>query len=269
MNTGEKEIAAFVEEIGDLKVATGKPERLGGIPRELGTIGFGIGVSIETALEVLSPAIQVSLLGLKVVIQGFDNIGAELAKYLANKGAMIVGISDYWGAAYNSKGIDISKALKYAYAINEEHSIKNCKNTTEIPRDAILHVNCDVLVLSTISEAITAENADQIRAKLVVESGYTSITSQAELLLFRRGVLVLPDLLVNTGGVIGSYVEYLGLDTNDAFAMIDSKIRKNTKQVLDIAMNSETMALPKIVAMKIAMNRVSKAMRQRTSSMEL
>lgn len=269
MNTSEKEIEAFVEEIGDLKAATGKPERLGGIPHELGTTGFGIGVSIETALEVLSQAIQGSLLGLKVAIQGFGNIGAKLAKYLANKGATIVGISDYWGAAYNSKGIDISKALKHAYAINEAHSIKNCKNTTEIPRDAILYVGCDILVLTTISEVITTENADQIKVKLVVEAANTPTTAQAEVMLFRRGVLVLPDLLVNAGGVIGSYVEYLGLGANDAFAMIDSIIRKNTKQVLDTAINSETMALPRMVAMKIAMNRVSKAMRQRTSSMEL
>ena len=80
---------------------------------------------------------------------------------------------------------------------------------------------------------------------------------------------MLPDLLVSAGGIIGSYVEYLDLSANDAFAMIDSKIRKNTKQVLDTTINSETMALPKMVAMKITMNRVSKAMRQRTSSMEL
>ncbi|GAH44194.1 unnamed protein product, partial [marine sediment metagenome] len=96
MNVGEKEIEAFVEEIGDLKAATGKPERLGGIPHELGTTGFGIGVSIETTLEILSQVapIQESLTGLKVTIQGFGNVGSELAKYLSNKGAKVVGIGD-------------------------------------------------------------------------------------------------------------------------------------------------------------------------------
>jgi len=265
MNVGEKEIEAFVEEIGDLKAATGKPERLGGIPHELGTTGFGVGVSIETALGVLSQVapIQESLTGLKVAIQGFGNVGSELAKYLANRGAKVVGISDYWGAVCNPKGIDIPKALKHAYATDEAHSIKKCKGTTEIPRDDVLYIDCDILVPAAVSRVITAENADMIKAKLVIEAANIPTTAQAEEMLFRRGVLVMPDMLVNAGGVIGSYVEYLGKSANEAFAMIDSKIRNNTKQVLEESINSEVMTLPRSAAMKIAMERVSKAMRTR------
>jgi len=265
MNVGEKEIEAFVEEIGDLKAATGKPERLGGIPHELGTTGFGVGVSIETALGVLSQVapIQESLTGLKVAIQGFGNVGSELAKYLANRGAKVVGISDYWGAVCNPKGIDIPKALKHAYATDEAHSIKKCKGTTEIPRDDVLYIDCDILVPAAVSRVITAENADMIKAKLVIEAANIPTTAQAEEMLFRRGVLVMPDMLVNAGGVIGSYVEYLGKSANEAFAMIDSKIRNNTKQVLEESINSEVMTLPRSAAMKIAMERVSKAMRAR------
>ena len=268
MNVGEREIEAFVEEIGDLKAATGKPEKLGGIPHELGTTGFGIGVSIETTLEVLSQVvpIQDSLQGLKVAIQGFGNVGSELAKYLANNGAKVVGLSDFWGAVYNPEGIDMAKALKHAYATNEAHSLKYCKGSTEIPRDDLLYVDCDILVPAAVSKVINANNADLIKAKLVVEAANIPTTPEAEESLFKRGVLVMPDMLVNAGGVIGSYVEYLGKSADDAFAMIDSKIRKNTIEVLKTAINSETITLPRTVAMKIAMDRVSKAMRQRRSS---
>lgn len=265
MNVGEKEIEAFVEEIGDLKSATGKPERLGGIPHELGTTGFGVGVSIETTLEVLSQVtpIQESIKGLRVAIQGYGNVGSELAKYLANKGAKIVGISDYWGAAYNSDGIDVSRSLKHAYATDEAHSIKHCKGITEIQRNDLLYVDCDILVPAAVANVITVENAELIKAKLVVEAANNPTTSLAEQMLFKKGILVIPDMLVNAGGVIGSYVEYLGKSVDDAFAMIDSKIRQNTRQVLENSINTETVTLPRTIAMKIAMERVSKAMRAR------
>jgi glutamate dehydrogenase (NAD(P)+) len=265
MNVGEREIEAFVEEIGDLKAATGKPEKLGGIPHELGTTGFGVGVSIETTLEVLSQAIpiQETLEGLRIAIQGFGNVGSELAKYLANKGGKIVGLSDYWGAVYDSDGIDISKALKHAYATEEANSVKHCKGATEIPRDDLLYVDCDILVPAAVSRVITEDNADRIKAKLIVEAANIPTTAQAEEMLFKRGVLVMPDMLVNAGGVIGSYVEYLGKDADEAFAMIHSKIQKNTKQVLDTSINGETIIMPRRVAMKIAMDRVSRAMRSR------
>jgi glutamate dehydrogenase/leucine dehydrogenase len=268
MNVGEKEIEAFVEEIGDLKAATGKPEKLGGIPHELGTTGFGIGVSIETALEVLSQVVPIkdSLAGLKVAIQGFGNVGSELAKYLANNGAKIVGVSDYWAAVYNRDGIDISKLLKHSYATDEAHSVKHCKGATEISRDDLLYVDCDILVPAAVSKVITAQNASRIKAKLVVEAANIPTTPEAEEMLFKRGILVMPDMLVNAGGVIGSYVEYLGKSADEAFSMIESKIGKNTREVLETAINSGTITLPRTIAMKIAMDRVSRAMRQRSGS---
>lgn len=271
MNIGENEIAAFVEEIGDLKAATGKPERLGGIPHESGTTGFGVGVSIETALEALSQVIPIknSLTGLKVAIQGFGNVGSELAKYLSNKEAKIVGISDYWGAIHNPNGLKVSNTLKHAYATNEANSIIHCKGAKKIPRDNLLYVDCDILVPAAVSNVITAENSDRIKAKIVVEAANNPTTAKAEEILFRRGILVMPDILVNAGGVIGSYVEYIGKSADEAFEIIDSKIRKNTNQVLETSINSETMTLPRAVALKIAKERVYKAMMHRTSSKEL
>jgi len=268
MNVGEEEIEAFVTEIGHQKAATGKPERLGGIPHELGTIGFGVGVSIETTLEVLSQVAQFqkSLTGLRVAIQGFGNVGSMLSKYLSNKGAKIVGISDYFGAIYNPEGIDILRALKHTCANDEAHSIKNCKGATEIQRDDLLYVDCDILVPAWISNVITEKNADFLKAKLVVEAANNPTTRTAEEMLFKKGILVIPDLLANAGGVIGAYVEYSGLSADKAFAIIDSKIRENTRQVLKSSVNSETITLPRAVTINMAKERVSKAMRARHGS---
>jgi len=265
MNVGEKEIEAFVEVIGDRQAATGKPEHLGGIPHELGTTGFGVCISIERALPVLSNAypIEESLTGMKVVIQGFGNVGSELAKYLAEKDAKVVGISDYWGAIYDPEGIDISKALRHAYATEEDQSIKNFKGAKEIPRDDLIYLDCDILVPAAISNVITAENASQINARLVVEGANIPTTKEAEEILFKQGILVLPDLLVNAGGVIGSYVEYLGKGADEAFSMIESKIGENTKLVMEKAIEDSTIIPPRKVAIEIAMERVSEAMRKR------
>ncbi|MFX0068926.1 MAG: Glu/Leu/Phe/Val dehydrogenase [Promethearchaeota archaeon] len=265
LNIGEREIEAFVTEIGDLKSATGKPERLGGIPHELGTTGFGVGVSIETTLEILSQVapIQDKLPGLKVAIQGFGNVGSGLARYLSNKGAKIVGLCDYWGAVHNPKGIDISCASKHAGATYEAQSVKHCKGTIEIPSYDFLYLDCDILVPAAVANVITIENEYRIKAKIIVEAANNPVSPLAEEMLFRRGVLTMPDILVNAGGVIGSYAEYLGRNADEAFALIDSRIRKNTKQVIEASLNSETLTLPRMVAMKIAMERVSKAMRNR------
>jgi len=265
VNVGEKEIEAFVEEIGNPKAATGKPDHLGGIPHELGTTGFGVGVSIETTLDILSQVtpIQQTLQGIRVVIQGFGNVGSELAKYLGNKGAKIIGVSDFWGAAYSQNGFDIPKILKHAYATDEAHSIKSCKSGTQIRRDDVLYLDCDVLVPAAVSNAITSQNADRIKAKLVFEAANNPTTPEAEEKLFKRGILVIPDMLVNAGGVIGSYVEYLGKNVDQAFAMINSKIQQNTRAVLEEAINGGTVALPRSVAMRISANRVSNAMHSR------
>lgn len=266
MNVGEKEIEAFVEEIGSMKAATGKPEQRGGIPHELGTTGFGVGVAIEKTLEVLSKAVKIqeTLEGLKVVIQGFGNVGSELLKYLTHHGAQIIGISDYWGAAYNPKGIDPTKALRHAYALNEGHSIKHCKGATGIPRDDVLYLDCDVLVPSAVSNVITEHNASKIKASLIFEAANNPTTKEAEQMLFQRGILVIPDCLVNAGGVIGSYVEYIGGNADEAFAIIDAKIRQNTQLVIEGAINHDSIMLPRAVAMRIAQQRVLEAMGNRT-----
>jgi glutamate dehydrogenase (NAD(P)+) len=111
INVGEKEVAAFVETIGDLQGATGKPINLGGIDHNVDMAGFGIGVALEINLQVLQDIIQLpkSISETRIVIQGFGSVGCGTAKYLYNKGAKIVAVNDNWGTLYNPNGIDITK----------------------------------------------------------------------------------------------------------------------------------------------------------------
>jgi len=262
MNAGEKEIEAFVKEVGDLRAATGKPTRLGGIPHETGTTGFGVVVAIEAMLEGVKGEMPLpkSLQGARVVVQGFGNVGSELAKFLQAKGARIVAICDYWSAIHNEKGIDITKVARFAYAKNEAQSVGNYKDARKIPRDNIFDIECDFFVPAAVGNVITMETASRLKAKAVVEAANNPTTSEAERFLHKKGVLVLPDVLVNAGGVIGSYAEYKGKSVDEAFALIDSKIRKNTELVLDRSLQAGT--IPRLVALDIAMERVAEAMAQ-------
>jgi len=260
MNVGEKEIEAFVNEVGDLRAATGKPEHLGGIPHETGTTGFGVAVAIEAMLERVKGEIPLpkSLSEVKVVIQGFGNVGSELAKFLHAKGAKVIALCDYWSAIRGEKGIDITKAARFAYAKSEAQSLASYKEAKKIPRDSIFDIECDIFVPAAVGNVITMETAPRLKTKAIVEAANNPTTSEAEKFLHKKGVPVLPDFLVNAGGVIGSYAEYKGQTIDEAFSLIDSKIRKNTTLVLDRSLQTGTM--PRFVAMDIAMERVAEAM---------
>lgn len=260
MNVGEKEIEAFVNEVGDLKAATGKPEHLGGIPHETGTTGFGVAVAMEAMLQHGDGRLSLpgSLNNVRVAIQGFGNVGSELARFLCAKGARIVAICDYWSAIHDEKGIDLAKVSKFAYAKSESQSLANCKEAKRIPCDAIVDVDCDIFVPAAVGNVLTMETAPRLKAKAVLEAANNPTTSDAERYLHRKGVMVLPDILVNAGGVIGSYAEYKDKNPDEAFGLIYSKIRENTALVLDRSIQTGTM--PQVVAMEIAKERVTDAM---------
>jgi len=260
MNVGEKEIEAFVETVGDRQAATGKPAKLGGIPHELGTTGFGVGVALENSFEIIGDTIGLpkDLADTRVVIQGFGNVGLWIAKFLSNKGAKIVALSDYWGTIYNKEGIDIDQAEKHAYATSEQASIKNYGKGTVLSRDAILGLDCDILVPCAVGNVINEGTWSLIKAKMIVEGANNATVQVAERLLFEKDVIIVPDFLANAGGVIGSYVEYKNGTEEEAFSMIESKIKKNTECVISDAMDRKL--TPRQVALEIAQQRIMDAM---------
>ena len=260
MNVGEKEIEAFVNEVGDLRAATGKPEHLGGIPHETGTTGFGVAVALEVMLQRCKGHLPLpdSMNNVRVAIQGFGNVGSELARFLCAKGARIVAICDYWSGIRDDKGIDFAKVSKFGYAKSESQSLRNCREAKKIPCDAIFDIDCDIFVPAAAGNVLTMETAPRLKAKAVLEAANNPTTSEAERYLHRKGIVVLPDILVNAGGVIGSYAEYKDKTSDEAFGLIDSKIRQNTTLVIDRSIETGTM--PRAVAMEIAKERVTEAM---------
>ncbi len=263
MNVGEKEIEAFVETIGDRQAATGKPAELGGIPHELGTTGFGVGVALERTVEMIGGKINLpkDFEDTRVIVQGFGNVGLWVAKYMFNKGAKIVALNDYWGTLYNSEGIDVNEAEKYAYATSEHMSIKNCNQGSVLPRDAILGLDCDILIPCAVGNVINEGTCHSIKAKMIVEGANNATSPLAERLLFEKGVIIVPDFLANAGGVIGSYVEYKNGTEEEAFSLIESKIKKNAESVISDAI--ERKLSPRQVALEIAQQRIMNAMEKR------
>ena len=185
-----------------LGVVTGKPLVIGGsLGREEATS--------RGALFVLRDAVaklDKSLAGMKVVVQGFGNVGSYLAQFLHQEGAIVVGISDSTTALANPKGIDVPAALAHK---RETGSLVGLKDAEVITDAELLELDCDILAPCALEQAITDENADRIKASIICEGANGPVTPDADVILEAKGVLILPDILANAGGVVVSYFEWV------------------------------------------------------------
>jgi len=223
MGTGETDMAWVRDEIGR---AVGLPAVLGGIPLdELGATGYGLAVCAETLQE----AGLLELRGARVVVQGFGAVGRHAALRLAERGAVVVGVSDSLGATYDPGGLAVDALALF----KRDHPVAGFPGGTGVPRDDLLALECDVFVPAAQPDVITKRNVDALRAKCVLQGANIPVTADAELELHQRGVLTIPDVIANAGGVICAAVEYRGGDRDQAFATIRTKIRENTLELLD------------------------------------
>lgn len=250
VNTGEEEMRWFVEGNGSLDSCTGKPKDLGGLPHELGSTGFGVYISTKIALEFLG----LDVANTKVTIQGFGNVGSFTAKYLFEAGAKIIAVSDSKGTIYDEKGLDIEKIMEVK---KQTGSVINYKGGKVLPSDAIFAIPTDVLIPAALSDAINESNVDKIKTKMIVEAANIPMKESFEDLFFKKGVLVIPDFVANAGGVISSYAEYKGYDEKKAFKLIEEKIKKNTKIVLEESKRRNIK--PRDAALEVAKARILQA----------
>ena len=185
-----------------LGVVTGKPLAIGGsLGREEATA--------RGALYVLRGAARkrdLRLDGATVAVQGFGNVGRHLARLLAQDGAKIVALSDSAGGIHNPNGIDVAAAIAHKH---ETGSLGALPDTEPISNDDLLLLDVDVLAPSALEQVITESNADRIKASIVVEGANGPVTPAADEILEQNGVLILPDILANAGGVIVSYFEWV------------------------------------------------------------
>jgi glutamate dehydrogenase (NAD(P)+) len=185
-----------------LGVVTGKPLTLGGsLGREEAT-ARGALFCLQSALQRQQREME----GLRVAIQGFGSVGSSLARFVSELGARVVAISDSSGARYAEGGLDVDAAFAHKRAGG---AIADLDDGDALERDDLLLVDCDVLAPCALEQAITDANAAQVKARLVLEGANGPVTPGADEILEAAGVLVLPDVLVNAGGVVVSYFEWV------------------------------------------------------------
>jgi glutamate dehydrogenase (NAD(P)+) len=185
-----------------LGVVTGKPLTIGGsLGREEATARGGL-----YCLRDAASKLGTSLEGQRVAVQGFGNVGSFLAKFIAQDGAKVVAVSDSQGGLYNSEGIDVDAAIAHK---QETGSLDGLRGAERITNEELIVLDCDILAPCALEQVITADNADQVKAKIVCEGANGPTTPAADEILQDRGVLILPDVLANAGGVVVSYFEWV------------------------------------------------------------
>jgi glutamate dehydrogenase (NAD(P)+) len=217
--TGPKEMAWIADtyaqirsdDLNALGCVTGKPVQLGGIRGRTEATGRGVFFGVREACDVVEDMKELGLTpglaGKRVVVQGLGNVGYHAAKFLEEGGALIVGIAEREGAIHDPRGLDLEKVVAHRKATG---SCLNYPGATNIsPSLAALELDCDILVPAALERQITAENAPMIKAKIIAEGANGPTTNEADAILQQRGVLVLPDLYLNAGGVTVSYFEWL------------------------------------------------------------
>jgi len=246
MYMAEHEMAVFAKVLGN-KSCTGKPKEMNGIPHELGSTGFGVSIATKIAAEHKGIKIK----GAKIAIEGFGNVGTFVAKHLSEAGAKIVCVSDSKGCICNEKGLDYNKLMDVK---EKTGSVINYKPGKVLPNKDIVYTDVDILIPAAIPNLIVANDVSRIKAKLIVEASNIPMEPFVEEMLHKKGVLVVPDFVANGGGVISSYVEYIGGNEKEMFKTVEKKITRNTKIVLEHS-DAEKLT-PRGAALEIAKRRV-------------
>jgi glutamate dehydrogenase (NAD(P)+) len=208
VNTNEQTMAWLMDTYSmhvrrtETAIVTGKPLALGGSKGRTEATGRGVMIVTREALKRLGLKPQ----DVRVVVQGAGNVGGIGAQMLAREGMKIVSMSDIYGAVHDPKGLDVADVLAY---LKQHRKLEGYSKAEHLPNTAQLELDCDVLVPAATENQITSKNAERIKAKLVVEGANGPTTVLADQILERRGVMVVPDILANAGGVTVSYFEWV------------------------------------------------------------
>lgn len=220
----------------NLPVVTGKPLDIGGSLGRAEATGRGVLNCTERFLQKGGvPGID-SLKGTKVVIQGYGQVGHTAAKLFAEQGAVIIAISDSSGGIFCHEGIDLNAADQQK---KEHGSVVGLPGTTSVTNDALLELPCDILVPAALGNQITRANASKINTRLVVEAANGPVSVGADDILTANGILVLPDILANAGGVTVSYFEWVQNIGNEQWELeqVREQLRRKMYTAVDLTMS--------------------------------
>ena len=210
VNTDEQTMAWIVDTVTMMtgkhspEVVTGKPVDLGGSRGRTEATGRGVAFVTLEVLRRMGRRPEET----RVAVQGFGNVGSISAKYLAAAGCRIVGLADVSGGYASASGFDIERAIEHVRR-DPQRTLEGLVGATAISSADLLAMDVDVLVPAALEGQITRENAGQIRATIIVEGANGPVTAEADALLAKRGVTIVPDILANAGGVVVSYFEWV------------------------------------------------------------
>lgn len=211
MGTGAREMAWMVEAYSKTHgfepgVVTGKPVGIGGSPGRIEATGRGVALMTKLAMRAAGNEIKTTT----VAIQGFGIVGSHAAHFLHQQGAKIVAICDDKTALHNAAGLDVARAVQLVNEGSDRPPVSELGlEATTIPGDELLTLDVDVLIPAAISDVIHEGNVRDIRANLVVEAANIPVTPEADRILTKQDITIVPDILANAGGVTASYFEWV------------------------------------------------------------
>lgn len=249
MGTNETCMGWVHDEIGR---AVGLPPELGGIPLdEVGATGWGVAHAAEVAVS----GRDFDLAGARVVIQGYGAVGRHAARFLAERGAAVVGVADSKGAVAAPGGMDLGQleALKA-----QGGSVTDYPGARVLEPDGVLDIDCDIWIPAARPDIINAANVHRLKTRLLIQGANIPVTDEAEAWLHAQGVICVPDFVANAGGVICGAVEYRGGSRGEAFDLIAERVRDNTARVL--ALSRDAGVTPREAAVRLARQRLDRAM---------
>jgi glutamate dehydrogenase (NAD(P)+) len=241
-------------------VVTGKPIELGGSAGRADATGLGVTFTAARALERLGSRLD----GARVAVQGFGNVGEATARIMHERGATIVAVTDVYGGVAYSRGLDPRALKSHADATG---SVRGAPDTEPIDNAALIAMDCDVLVLAALEGQITGENAPTVRARVIAEGANGPVTPDADPILQDRGIVSVPDILANAGGVVVSYFEWVqnlqsySWPASEVVSRLDDVLGRAFDEVWDL--HAERNIDTRLAAHTIAVARVAEAQRLR------
>lgn len=252
MGTDETSMAFIHDEIGR---AVGLPKVLGGIPLDaLGMTGYGLSIAAQVAADDIS----LPLKDARIVVQGFGNVGKAATKYLSEQGVKLIATCDSKGGIHNPDGIDIPQLiqLKESGTMVSQSGLGN-----PVSHEELLKIESDIFIPAARPDVFTEANQNLLKTLLVLEGANIPITHPAAKKMYNRGIMIVPDVIANCGGVIAAATEYKRLSESNAFDKVKSTIQNNTNELFKRVVKEGIP--PHEVAHKMALERIAQAMSYR------
>jgi len=235
--TGEREMAWILDTYTSMRphdidaqgCVTGKPVTQGGVRGRREATGLGVFYGVREVCNMKDVmdrlGLETGIEGKKVVVQGLGNVGYHTAKFFQEAGALIVGLSEYEGAIWCSAGLDVDQIVKHRESTG---SILNYPGTNNFENNLdALEMECDILIPAALEDVIDGENAPRVKAKIIGEAANGPLTPEADEEFIRRGVLVIPDMYLNAGGVTVSYFEWLKNLSHVRYGRMEKRFDEN------------------------------------------